>query len=150
MPAAPKKPTKKPAVAAPPAPIVAVAPIAVEPGAEPEVEPEADCTSADTIDETVSLFAEAFSALALSIPPSVRKRIAAAIEKKGGDAAAETDDIKVSLEKAKGVYAAKKTKARVASKLRRDKVRAEKVAAAAAEPVAAEESVVTEECACAV
>ena len=101
--------------------------VIVEPTPEPEPEPE---PVALTCDE----FAPQFSELALTMPQSVRKQVAARLLKKKlnptaddlDDAAAEL--IQEALRHAHAVYARKRDRAAIASAAKRVMVKASKVA----------------------
>ena len=77
--------------------------------AEPEDE---DC-------EAVDGFCRAFSSLALKIPPSVRSKVTAKLERCGIDPSAETDDVRSVLEAACATYEKKRESARISSAKRR-------------------------------
>ena len=87
--------------------------------------PDSDC-------EIVSQFCQAFSALALKIPPSVCAKVTAKLERCGIDPAAESDDVKAVLEAAVAAYEKKREAARVSSAKRRAAKKEARAAAAAA------------------
>ena len=90
-----------------------------------EAAPDSDC-------EIVTGFCQAFSALAMKIPPSVCAKVTAKLERCGIDPAAESDDVKAVLEAAVAAYDRKREAARVSSAKRRAAKKEAK--AAAAEP----------------
>ena len=91
-------------------------PRALEPAHSPADEPRA---GADSDAESVDGFCHAFSALAMKIPPSVRAKVTAKLERCGIDPAAETDDVRAVLEAACATYEKKREAARVSSAKRR-------------------------------
>lgn len=87
--------------------------------------PDSDC-------EIVTGFCQAFSALAMKIPPSVCAKVTAKLDRCGIDPAAESDDVKAVLEAAVKAYEKKREAARVSSAKRRAAKKEAKAAAAAA------------------
>ena len=106
----------------------------VEPVATPEPEPETTpepepVPVAPTCDE----FAPQFAELALTMPQSVRKQVAARLLKKKLNPIADLDDaaaelIQEALRHAHAVYARKRDRAAIASAAKRVMVKASKVA----------------------
>ena len=84
----------------------------------------------DSDAEIVSGFCQAFSALAMKIPPSVCAKVTAKLDRCGIDPAAESDDVKAVLEAAVAAYEKKREAARLSSAKRRAAKKAAKVAAA--------------------
>ena len=86
----------------------------------------------DSDTEIVTGFCQAFSALAMKIPPSVCAKVTQKLDRCGIDPAAESDDVKAVLEAAVAAYEKKREAARVSSARRRAAKKEAKAAAAAA------------------
>ena len=91
----------------------------------------------DSDTEIVTGFCQAFSALAMKIPPSVCAKVTQKLDRCGIDPAAESDDVKAVLEAAVAAYEKKREAARVSSAKRRAAKKAAATSAAAAAAAAA-------------
>jgi hypothetical protein len=99
----------------------------------PLVRQRAEAPDSDT--EIVSGFCQAFSALAMKIPPSVCAKVTQKLDRCGIDPAAESDDVKAVLEAAVKAYEKKREAARVSSAKRRAAKKEARASAAAAADV---------------